>query len=162
MTDDSLPRFPDETLLAVDLGLRAGMAWYGRDGRLLRYGSRHFGSRGQMRKAVRPLLAGVGWLVLEGNSLAGPWVRAAADLGVPARVISAEEWRPALLLPRERRSGSVAKAHADRLARLVVAWSLLPPPRSLRHDAAEAILVGLWAVRQVGWLEDDPPVPLRG
>ncbi|MFP2934398.1 hypothetical protein ACLESO_56645, partial [Pyxidicoccus sp. 3LG] len=33
-------------------------------------------------------------------------------------------------------------------------------PTSLRHDAAEAVLLGLWGVLEVGWL-DRVPVELR-
>ena len=34
-------------------------------------------------------------------------------------------------------------------------------PTSLRHDAAEAILVGLWGVLSAGWLRALPPAILR-
>ena len=30
-------------------------------------------------------------------------------------------------------------------------------PTALRHDTAEAILLGLWAVVELGWLERIPP-----
>ena len=46
------------------------------------------------------------------------------------------------------------------LARQVIEWSGARRPTSLRHDAAEAILVGLWAVLQEGWL-DHSPIPVR-
>ena len=150
-----------ETLLAVDLGLRAGLALFGRDGRLLRHGSSHFPNRTAVRAAAPGVLLGAGelrWLYAEGPAdLARPWVRAARWRGAQARLVTAEDWRPDLLLPREQRSGQLAKVHAERLAREVIRWSGLPGPSTLRHDAAEAILMGLWATRLLGWLESPPP-----
>jgi hypothetical protein len=49
-----------------------------------------------------------------------------------------------------------AKQNADQMARKVIAWSNAPSPTSLRHDAAEAILIGLWAVIEMGWLAQIP------
>ncbi|MBC8076709.1 MAG: hypothetical protein H7Y32_11595, partial [Chloroflexales bacterium] len=42
-------------------------------------------------------------------------------------------------------------------ARRVIAWAGAPRPTSLRHDAAEAILIGLWGALEVGWLPALPP-----
>jgi hypothetical protein len=70
--------------------------------------------------------------------------------------VSAEEWRSVFLLSRDQRSGDQAKRMADGIARRVVEWSNAPRPTSLRHDAAEAILIGLWGVIDAGWL---PAVP---
>jgi hypothetical protein len=70
-------------------------------------------------------------------------------------------WRSVFLLPREQRSAADAKRVAARLARVVIAWSGAPRPTSLRHDAAEAILVGLWGVLSAGWLRRLPPELLR-
>jgi hypothetical protein len=39
----------------------------------------------------------------------------------------------------------------------VIDWSGAARPTSLRHDAAEAVLVGLWGVIDAGWLEGPPP-----
>ena len=60
------------------------------------------------------------------------------------------------LLARDQRSGDQAKLMADGIARRIVEWSNAPRPTSLRHDAAEAVLIGLWGVIDVGWL---PTVP---
>ncbi|MFP2902614.1 hypothetical protein ACLEQD_40940, partial [Corallococcus sp. 4LFB] len=54
------------------------------------------------------------------------------------------------------RSGALAKDAADGLARRVIDWSHAPRPTSLRHDAAEAILLGLWGALEVGWLAQVP------
>ena len=49
-----------------------------------------------------------------------------------------------------------AKRGADGVARRVIEWSNAPRPTSLRHDAAEAILIGLWGVLQARWLAAMP------
>ncbi len=143
------------SLLAVDLGLRTGLALFGQDGRVVWYRSRHFGSLSQLRRGVHGVLDDVGdlaVLVLEGG---GPpaevWAREAARRGIGVRRIGAEQWRRRLLYPREQRTGAEAKRHADRLARRVIEWSGAPRPTALRHDAAEAILLGLWGVMDMGW-----------
>ena len=143
-------------LLAVDLGLRCGLARFGPDGRLAWYRSSHLGSRATLRRAIPSILAQaapLAHIVCEGDRALGElWVDAASRYGAVGRIVSAEMWRLALLLPREQRTGPAAKQHADRLARRVIAWSDAPRPTSLRHDAAEAILLGLWAVSELGWL----------
>ncbi|HVG44819.1 MAG TPA: hypothetical protein VM890_08815 [Longimicrobium sp.] len=150
-----------QTLLAVDLGVRTGLAVYGGDGRLLRYRSQNFGSAARLRRALPALLEAerdLAWVVMEGGGpLAEAWAREAARRGLAMLRISAEDWRRDLLYPREQRSGPQAKTTADALARRVIEWSGAPRPTSLRHDAAEAILVGFWGVLEVGWLTEIPP-----
>ncbi len=157
----AMPARPDRPgsargLLAVDVGLRTGLAAYGRDGRLRWYRSHHWADRTRMRRAVRGVLraaAPLEWVVLEGGGpLAELWKREAARGGAATLVVAAETWRERLLWPRERRTGPAAKRHAGVLARRAIAWSGLPRPTSLRSDAAEAVLVGLWAVVHLGWL----------
>ena len=106
-----------------------------------------------MRRAVPSLLEGVSCLVVEGGgALARAWADEAVRAGIDIKWVSAETWRSAFLYPREQRSGEVAKRAADELARRVIEWSGARRPTSLRHDAAEAILIGLWGVLQLGWL----------
>lgn len=147
-------------LLAVDIGLRTGLALYGQDGRLHWYRSQHFGTVTRLRRGVRGMLSATPelvWLVLEGGGpLAEVWLREAARQRLQVRQISAEAWRERLLYPREQRTGRHAKEHAMALARRVIAWSQTRRPTSLRDDAAEAILVGLWGTLEVGWLADLP------
>src|SRR5690606_21204973 len=102
-------------------------------------------------------------LVLEGGGgLAEVWKREAERCGLAVRVVDAETWRRALLLPRQQRSAPQAKGAADGLARAVIAWSGAPAPRgALRHDAAEAIGAGLWGVLAAGWLTRLPDVLRR-
>ncbi len=148
------------SLLAVDVGLRIGLALYGRDGRLVWYRSQHFGTHRTLRRGVRGVLDAVpdlGELVLEGG---GPpaviWEQEAGRRGLPVRRISAEQWRRVFLYPREQRTGPQAKRHAGEMARRVIAWSGARRPTSLRHDAAEAILLGMWRVLELGWLDALP------
>jgi hypothetical protein len=97
------------------------------------------------------------WLVLEGGGqLADIWKREAARRCIRVRQIGAEVWRQMFLLPRQQRRGSQAKASAGTLAKQVIAWSNARRPTSLRDDAAEAILIGLWGALDVGWLTEVP------
>jgi hypothetical protein len=148
-------------LVAVDLGLRTGIAVYDGAGRLLRYGSRNLGSRSRLRGGADALLREVGRvdvLVVEGDrDLGAVWARRAERWGADAIEVTPERWRTTLLHPRERRSGREAKAAADALARRVIDELGRQAPTSLTHDAAEAILIGLWGCLRLGWLEELPP-----
>ena len=143
-------------LLAIDLGLRSGLALFGDDGRLRWYRSTNFGNRTRLRRAAFSLLRAIPelrWLVVEGDrTLAAIWERAAQPLGARLQLVPAETWRGRLLLPREQRDGRAAKDNAGTLARRVIQWSGAAAPTSLRHDAAEAIAIGLWGVLEQGWL----------
>ena len=148
------------SLLAVDLGLRTGLALYAETGRLLWYRSKNFGSRDRLRRGVPGILAeipDIAWLVLEGDkALAEIWEREVRGLNVSVQRVSAEEWRGRLLYPREQASGPKAKESANELARKIIEWAGAPRPTSLRHDAAEAIAIGLWGVLHAGWLKQVP------
>lgn len=151
---------PVPSLLAVDLGLRTGLALYGDGGRLVWYRSQNFGSQARLKRAAHTLLSGtrgLAMLVIEGGGPIGTlWRRTGERLGLEVLQIGAETWRERLLYPREQRTGVLAKRHADDLARRIIDWSGAPRPTSLRHDAAEAILIGLWGVIEAGWLPDVP------
>lgn len=148
------------SLLAVDLGVRTGLAVYGRDGRLRSYRSQNFGNAARLKRDVPRILGelpDLTWIVLEGGGpLAEVWQFEAARRVIQVKRIAAEEWRGRLLYPRQHRDAAHAKRSADELARRVIRWSGAPGPTSLRHDAAEAILLGLWAVLEVGWLDGLP------
>ena len=154
------------SLLAVDLGVRTGLACWGDDGRLRWYRSQNFGDAARLKRAIPALLASepdLAWLVLEGGGgLADARSRAGAARALTVRVTSAEEWRALFLLPREHGSGPRMKQVADRLARRVITWADAPRPTSLRHDAAQAVLIGLWGVLVAGWVRRLPPDLLRG
>ena len=144
-------------LLAVDLGLRTGIALYGPDGRLVSYRSKHFGSVRVLRRGIATILREsppLGWIWIEGGGvIAEAWVRLAELHEIELHQIQAPDWRVGLMLPRQQRNAMVAKREAGALARKVIEWSEAPRPKgSLRHDAAEAILIGLHGARSVGLL----------
>src|SRR5215210_6749138 len=145
------------SLLAVDLGLRLGLACYDESGRLRWYRSSRFGDAARLRRALPSLLDEPGdltRLVIEGQGpLAAGWEEDAAARDVVVRWISPGEWRR-LLLPDP--ASRAARRDAAIVARRVVAWSGLRPPSSLDDDAAEAILIGLWGVVNAGWLRRLP------
>ena len=148
-------------LLAVDLGLKTGLALYGEDGKLRWYRSKNFGTAARLKRAVYGILKeipGLAMLVIEGGGgLAEIWEHEAQKQGIAVRRIMAEDWRKTILFSREQRTGSMAKERAAQLADAVIAWSGLRRPTAPRHDAAEAILIGLWGVIEQGWLGGLPP-----
>jgi len=147
-------------LLAVDMGLKTGLALYENTGRLVWYRSHNYGTTERLKHDVPHLLdsiVGLTTLVIEGGgNLANVWQKEAERKGHQVIRIGAETWRPLFLYSREQKSGADAKRYADELARSVIAWSGAKKPTSLRHDAAEAILIGLWGVLQMGWLPELP------
>jgi hypothetical protein len=148
-------------LLAVDLGLKTGLAYYGGDGRLLWYRSHNLGNRQRLKRAAYSLLSeydGVTHLAVEGGGpLVEPWKKEADRRGLRFLRVDAETWRQALLTPSEMRLPSAKlKIRADHLARSAIDWSGAPRPTSLRHDAAEAVLRGLYAAVRFGWLDRIP------
>lgn len=150
---------PPPTLLAIDLGLRTGLAVFSREGRLLRYRSTHFPDIGTLKRALPRVLTeapGLAVLVCEGDRhLASIWShRLPPD--TQTLWLAAEDWRVDLLTASEQRDGPTAKQTAELRAREVIAHAGLPRPKSLRHDAAEAILIGLWATLHLGWLDQAP------
>jgi len=152
------------TLLAVDLGLRTGLAVYGREGQLLRYRSTHFPTVAALKRALPRVLdeaPGLVWLVCEGDRhYADIWSRLAEKRGARVLRPSPEAWRRALFAPGARCDAAQAKASASRLARQVIEVCGGRRPTSLTHDVAEAILIGLWGLRDVGWIAE-LPVGLR-
>ena len=154
------------SLLAVDLGLKTGLALYGGDGKLVWYRSHNFGTTERLRRGVFGIVEGIPELtaiVVEGGgNLATVWEKEAERRGIAVRRVGAEVWRQLFLLPREQRSGTEAKRWAGHMARKIITWSHTAQPSSLRHDAAEAILVGLWGVLHLGWLEALPAELRRG
>jgi hypothetical protein len=154
------------SLLAVDLGVRTGLALYGGDGKLVWYRSQNFGSIERLRRGTAAILHSIPDLavvVMEGGgTIANVWEKEAERRGVAVRRLHADVWRPLFLIPRDRRTGVDAKKSAGEAARRVIEWSGAKRPVSLRHDAAEAIMVGLWGVLEFGWLEDVPQEVLVG
>lgn len=148
------------SLLAVDLGLKTGLALFEESGKLVWYRSHNFGTTERLRRAVPGILDGIPGLaaiVIEGGgNLATVWEKEALRRGIALQRIDAGEWRKLFLYSREQRSGVGAKRHAGEIARKVIAWAEASRPTSLRHDAAEAIMIGLWGMLHLGWLDALP------
>jgi hypothetical protein len=153
------------SLLAVDLGLRAGLACFGADGRLRWFRSHNFGTTERLRRGVASIIAEIpdcAAIIIEGGGrLARPWLLAAERRSIPVRLIEAGTWRSGLMPSRQRRSGVQAKKQAGALARAVIAWSGLSQPKALRHDAAEAILTGYSVIAASGRFAG-LPIPILG
>ncbi len=148
------------SLLAVDLGLKTGLALFEKSGKLIWYRSHNFGTTERLRRGVARILEGIPGLaaifIEGGGSLATVWEKEAQRRNIALQRIDAGEWRRLFLLSREQRSGVEAKKHAGEVARRVIAWAEASRPTSLRHDAAEAIMIGLWGLLHLGWLDALP------
>lgn len=146
-----------DSLLAVDLGLKTGLALFGENGKLVWYRSHNFGTTDRLRHAVPGILnttSDLTALVIEGGgNLATVWEKEAERRGIMLIQIGAEKWRQLFLYDREQRSGTDAKKYAGEMARKVIEWSAAPRPTALRHDTAEAIMIGLWGITSPSELE---------
>lgn len=135
-------------LLAVDLGMKLGLAWFGEDGRLVRARSTRFPNRATLKRALPAIweeMPGVTHVVLEGGGdLADLWRKSALKHGLSTETITAEEWRQEVLAPSQMRSGKQAKAVAEEMALQIARDSDVPPKTELGNDTAEAILFGDW------------------
>lgn len=141
------------SLLAIDIGLKTGFALYGGEGKLKRYWSRRLGDRSKLKRIAFSTLKepeDLEWLILEGGGwVAEIWRKEGARRGLKVRDVCAEEWRKDFFYPRQMRTGVEAKRNAVKLARKTIQWSGLNKPTSLKRDAAEAILIGLWGAIQL-------------
>lgn len=148
------------SLLAVDLGLKTGLALFRENGKLVWYRSHNFGTTERLKRGVPGILdeiTDLAALIIEGGgNLATVWEKEAERRAVPVYRIGAEKWRQMFLFTREQRTGSAAKQHAGEIARKVIEWSGVDRPTALRHDTAEAIMIGLWGLLRVGWLDALP------
>lgn len=144
-------------LLAVDAGLRTGLALFDRSGQLKWCRSHNLGTPVRLKKAAARILfelPDLEYLVVEGGGqLAEIWEHAAERRDVTAMRIQADEWRPEFLLPRERTSGTKAKQAACALVVRIMDQEAWSTPTKPDHDASEAVLIGLWALAKLGWRE---------
>lgn len=147
-------------LLAVDVGLHTGLALFSEEAKLLWYRSHHFSSPAKLKKVIGKLLRDEprpSHLLLEGGGpLAELWLSEADKLAIQSMQIHAQQWRERLFYSRQHRRGSQAKRQADGLARQAIEQLGGKKPTSLRHDTAEAILVGLYGLLILGWLPEWP------
>lgn len=148
-------------LLAVDVGLHTGLALFSDQPQLLWYRSHHLTSPAKLKKVIGKLLREQprpSHLLLEGGGpLADLWLSEADKLSIHAEQIHAQQWREQLFYARQHRNGPQAKREADGLARQVIEALGSKKPTSLRHDTAEAILIGLYGLLQLSWLSQWPP-----
>lgn len=147
-------------LLAVDVGLHTGLALFDEQARLIWYRSHHLASPHKLKKMIAKLLRDTPHpthIYLEGGGpLTELWLREATKLSLSVRQLPAELWRKKLLYARQQTSGQLAKKEAEGLARQVILALGGKKPIHLRHDTAEAILVGLFGLLELGWLNAWP------
>jgi len=144
------------TLLAIDLGVRTGWASYNDSGFLSGFGSHNYGSAGRLKKAVYPFLKqfkNLEFLIIEGGGkLSKYWEYVATQNSIEVIQTHAHVWRKELFLQKNITYSYKMKKHAERTAREIIEKSNLSQPKDLKHDAAEAILIGFWGCLQIGWL----------
>ncbi len=139
------------SLLAVDLGLYAGLAFFDAEGSLAWFRSQNFSTVTRLKRAIPRVLdecPGLRSVVVEGDRRLGElWQKAAEKRGASVIRVRPEVWRAALMAPREMRDGATAKESALRIAREIIDRSGARKPRTpLVDDVAEAICIGAWAV----------------
>lgn len=142
-------------LLAVDAGIRTGLALVDGAGRLVWCRSHNLGNAGRLKKAAARILyelPDLAYVVVEGGGrLAEIWRSAAERRKLPCRIIQAQDWREDFLLPRQLVSGTKAKAAACRYVSTIVRAEGWTSPTLPGHDAAEAALIGIWMAAALGW-----------
>lgn len=110
-------------------------------------------------------------MVLEGQDrkLYHAWKNAIAKIEKEQQVkihvarVVAEDWRRILLTSKERRNAKLAKEAAALIAKQFVKGTPMAKHK-FTNDVAEAILIGHYAVRVLGWVpatEDRQPAVLR-
>ncbi|MFP4471914.1 MAG: hypothetical protein ACLFPE_14615 [Bacteroidales bacterium] len=143
-------------LLSVDLGVKTGLAMFSSEGRLLWFRSQNFGNAARLRKAIPWLLneeEDLSHLVIEGGGpLLKIWDAFLEKRNIEVIKTMADNWRHDLLLDREQRRAKSAKANAVIYARRVIEKLSDHKATSLNADAAEAIMIGLWASKKLGWI----------
>lgn len=149
-----------ERLLAIDLGVKTGLALFTNDCKLEWYRSQNYGSKNRLARAVNSILyeiPNLSMIVMEGGgTLHKIWEKEAGRISISCMQVQAGDWRRDLLFDREQRNGSMAKQHAIQLAKQVIKHCGANKATSLTDDAAEAILTGFWALKHIGWLGDFP------
>ena len=142
-------------LLAIDVGMKAGLAWFDENGTLIKARSTRFANRTTLKRALPAILTeieGVTEVVLEGQGeVADIFRKGIQRAALPVLQFSAEEWREDMLLPRERRTGQQAKNVAESMALKIARDCGNPPKCAYDDDAAEAVVFGLWYLTH--WLK---------
>lgn len=146
-----------EHLLAVDLGVKTGLALFDSGGTLLWYRSRNYGNKQRLRTDIQNVINDIPSLrfvfIEGGGDIARLWLKECRKRKIHFRQIYAEDWRKDLFDPKEMRTGEQAKQKAIILAKQVIDQCQGPKPTSMLDDAAEAVLVGYWGMIQVEWID---------
>lgn len=173
----------NDLLLAVDIGLKSGVALYNRQGALVRYEQFYF-DRNTLASDAEELVQqwendinnetdlameydDVGnkpWkithIAMEGADakLMNAWADAAPNRSILR--VSPEEWRSGLLVAKERKSGPDAKAASRLIARQIVGDFGVMEQHSgkFKTDVAEAVVMGFYVARKLGWITREPAV----
>lgn len=151
---DSRPR----RLLAVDLGLRTGAALFDHNGKILRVDSCRFIDPAALKEGLIDLIlkSGVTHVVIEGEDrkLYNIWKKAIeqlpGDVNI-ARVI-ADDWRKDFLLKKEQMNALKAKEAASLIAKQFLVGTEYETAK-LSVDAHEAVLIGHYSLRVLGWVD---------
>lgn len=142
-------------LLSVDLGVKTGIALLNENGEIEFCRSQNFGTKARLNKAIHALLNdlnGLSYLVIEGGGdLLKVWKKEAERMSVVVIQIQAETWRRELLLLKDIHNSQIAKRKAIVLSSVIIKNQTGANPISLTDDAAEALLAGYWALKEVGW-----------
>ena len=145
-------------LLAIDLGLRLGWSCFQSDAQLIAYGSHHCGQANKLNalsyKALKALPLG-SHVIIEGNGrLLKYWTKNAAKFDLDLTIIHAERWRATCLSTATSHDGKLAKNAALKIAHQLIRNRAKQGAVTLRHDAAEACLIGWWGLHHLGWISD--------
>lgn len=147
-------------LLAVDLGLRTATVVLSGEGDILDVQDWRFTNHPQLEGALQGILNShtITHVVVEGNDvkLIRIWKKAVEKYcpDLPFARVVAEDWREALLLPKERKNKQVAKDAAVLIAKQFLKKKKEGQNKAkLTRDAAEAILVGQYVIRILGWVD---------
>lgn len=143
--------------MAVDLGVKTGLAVYTSDGELINYKSRNYGNAKRLKKAIYQILKeqeNLKFLYLEGGGkLDKFWVKQAEKLGITTKQIHAETWRKKLF-PKGQADyhSKPVKILAEKQAKEILKAHAFPIPENLNKDVSEAILIGLYGCIDQGWI----------
>ena len=170
------PSFHSEfpLLVSLDLGLRFGWAFYTQEGLLIGYGSHHCGGRVQLKKCayalIQSLPQGSEVWIEGGGPLLKFWSKPAVKRNFKVKTFHAHQWRTLCFGLSSSSSKSLSTKEAKSKALVWAKYLIelqchqkkldsgsmgqkLKKVSSLRHDTAEAILMGWWALFQTGWIE---------
>ena len=160
--DDSSEESEHRCLLAVDLGLRTGTAVFDGNGTVLAVETWRFHDPESLDLGLTEILTthNITHVVIEGEDrkLFYIWRRAIAKFeGVQLARVVADDWRRMLLSKKEMRDARKAKSAAGLIAKQVLKHNEELRDKKLSSDAAEALLVGRYAVRVLGWVSSKEP-----